>query len=204
MMDRYYYLVAQLPGLQFEREPLISGEVFLEEAGKWLGRSALETLRQVHLYDLSPEPTPSALYNRFKAFERDFRAELAGWRRALREETDLKLSFPSSLVREGNPLEVERKLLKYRWDRLEEEERGHYFDLETLIVYHLKLQILARLAGYDGERGFRVFRTIKPILLPGLKPGVYPGLILSGALYPDLKIGVGRRERISGHMEQRT
>lgn len=159
-MDRYYYLVAQLPGLQFGREPAISGEILLEEAGKWLSRGALETLRQARLFDLSPDPTPSALYNRFKAFERDFRVELAGWRRALREDAELKLSFPTSLVREGNPLEVERKLLKYRWDRLEDEERGHDFDLETLIIYHLKLQILARLAGFNGERGFQVFRTI--------------------------------------------
>jgi hypothetical protein len=30
----------------------------------------------------------------------------------------------------------------------------------------------------------------------GLKPGVCSGLILSGAFYPDLKIGVWRRERI--------
>jgi hypothetical protein len=30
----------------------------------------------------------------------------------------------------------------------------------------------------------------------GLKPRVYSGLILSGAFYPDLKIGVMRRERI--------
>jgi len=33
----------------------------------------------------------------------------------------------------------------------------------------------------------------QPIRLPGLKPGVCSGLILSGALYPDLKIGVLRR-----------
>ena len=31
---------------------------------------------------------------------------------------------------------------------------------------------------------------------PWLKPGVFPGLILSGAYYPDLKIGVSRRERM--------
>jgi hypothetical protein len=30
----------------------------------------------------------------------------------------------------------------------------------------------------------------QPIRLPGLKPGVCSGLILSGAFYPDLKIGV--------------
>ena len=33
----------------------------------------------------------------------------------------------------------------------------------------------------------------QPIRLPGLKPGVCAGLILSGAFYPDLKIGVWRR-----------
>ena len=33
----------------------------------------------------------------------------------------------------------------------------------------------------------------QPIRLPGLKPGVCSGLILSGPLNPDLKIGVWRR-----------
>jgi hypothetical protein len=33
----------------------------------------------------------------------------------------------------------------------------------------------------------------QPIRLPGLKPGVCSGLILSGASYPGLKIGVWRR-----------
>ncbi len=37
---------------------------------------------------------------------------------------------------------------------------------------------------------------IKPIRLPGLKPGVDSGLILSGAFSPDLKIGDWRRKRI--------
>jgi hypothetical protein len=34
------------------------------------------------------------------------------------------------------------------------------------------------------------------IRLSGLKPGVCSGLILSGAFYPDLKIGFGAVERI--------
>jgi hypothetical protein len=33
----------------------------------------------------------------------------------------------------------------------------------------------------------------QPIRLPGLKSGVCSGLILSGAFYPDLKIGVWHR-----------
>jgi hypothetical protein len=38
----------------------------------------------------------------------------------------------------------------------------------------------------------------QPIRLPGLKPGVCSGLILSGAFYPDLKIWVWRRRTYQG------
>jgi hypothetical protein len=37
------------------------------------------------------------------------------------------------------------------------------------------------------------YKQNQPIRLPGLKPRVHSGLILSGAFYPDLKIGVWRR-----------
>ena len=46
--------------------------------------------------------------------------------------------------------------------------------------------------GPVGREG-RLYELInQPIRLPGLKPGVCSGLILSGAFYPDLKIGVWR------------
>jgi hypothetical protein len=160
MSDGYYYVVAQLPGLRFGREPGISPAAFLAEAGKWLGRTALETIRGAALFDRSAEPTGCPLLDRVKAFERSFREELATWRRARLEGRELRTSFPPGLVREGDPLEVERRLLRHRWDRLEEEEQGHHFDLEALVLYHLKLQILARLAVYDAERGLQAYRSL--------------------------------------------
>ncbi len=39
----------------------------------------------------------------------------------------------------------------------------------------------------------QVSKLNQPIRLPGLKPGVCSGLILSGTFYPDLKFGVWRR-----------
>ena len=42
------------------------------------------------------------------------------------------------------------------------------------------------------------FLENQPIRLPGLKPGVCSGLILSGTFYPDLKIGVWRRRTYQG------
>ncbi len=41
--------------------------------------------------------------------------------------------------------------------------------------------------------GIGVIEANQPIRLPGLKPGVCSGLILSSAFCPDLKIGVWRR-----------
>ncbi len=44
----------------------------------------------------------------------------------------------------------------------------------------------------SGERIKTEERLNQPVRLPGLKPGVCSGLILSGAFSPDLKIGVTR------------
>jgi hypothetical protein len=160
MSGGYYYLVAQLPGLRFGREPGLTPSDFLAEAGKWLSRSALDTIRGAALFDRSEEPSGCTLLDRFKAFERSFREELRAWRQARLESREQRTSFPPALVRDGDPLEIERRLLGHRWERLEEEELGHHFDLETLVVYHLKLQILARLATYDAARGLQAYRTL--------------------------------------------
>jgi hypothetical protein len=160
MSDSTYYLVAQLPSLRFGREPGLTPAGFLAEAGKWLGRSAMATISGAALFDRSDTPSGCALLDRFKAFERSFREELRDWRQARRDGRELRTAFPPGLVRDGDPLEVERRLLSHRWDRLEEEELGHHFDLEALVVYHLKLQILARLTAYDAARGLEAYRTL--------------------------------------------
>jgi hypothetical protein len=41
----------------------------------------------------------------------------------------------------------------------------------------------------------------QPIRLPGLKPGVCAGLILNGAFYPDLEIGVSRRRTYENDLD---
>lgn len=160
MSDRYYYLLAQLPGLYFGREPELSLPAFLAEARKWLSRKAMTMVHQTDLFDISDEPGGCKLLKRLKSFERSFRTELGAWRRARLDGGDLRTSFPPGLVREGNPLEIERRLLRFRWDRLEEEEQGHHFDLEAVLIYHLKLQILIRLAVFDTRRGLETYRDL--------------------------------------------
>jgi uncharacterized protein (TIGR03663 family) len=61
----------------------------------------------------------------------------------------------------------------------------------NLLPFYLGFVILAGIGTIFMFRSLR--ERYQPIRLPGLKPGVRSGLILSGALYPDLKIGVWRR-----------
>lgn len=161
-MAGYYYLGAQLPLLFFERPPLITLEAFLEEARKWLrgtDRKALE-LATIEPTRSSPGLLPAVL-GRYLEFERDLRTDLEAWRRAVRAGQEYKpVHFPLALVKEGDPLEVEKKLLRRRWDFLSELEVGHVFDLEFVLVYSLKLRILGRLLLFEKEKGVRVFQEL--------------------------------------------
>lgn len=65
----------------------------------------------------------------------------------LRQDGDTGFSlFHAVMSAHRNPslLDSERALDQERWNFLEELERGHYFDLDFLIVYALKLLILER------------------------------------------------------------
>ena len=63
------------------------------------------------------------------------------------------------MLKEGNPLDVEKKLLQLRWHFIDELEFGHYSDVDFFILYYLKLQILQRLWQFDKERGKEKFLT---------------------------------------------
>ena len=60
----------------------------------------------------------------------------------------------------GTPLEVEVKILQMQWDQLEDLGVGYHFDLETLILYKLKLQILMRWWSFNSEQGMKIFKQL--------------------------------------------
>jgi hypothetical protein len=68
------------------------------------------------------------------------------------------LIFPVSLVKEGNPLEAEKKLLLYRWNYLSRIEADHHFDFEMLVIYYYKLQILAHLQIFNKDKGLEILQ----------------------------------------------
>ena len=164
-MDRYYYLVSQLPALDFDAAPTITPEDFLEEAEKWLPGGALRLLGQVAENGVAADSTggqglPRSLSGLVE-FKTQLREDVALWRQARRSGEDYRPRvFDRSAVEEGAPLEVERNLMRLEWDLLEELEADHHFDLARLVVFLCKLLVVQRLETFDREEGMRVFRNL--------------------------------------------
>ncbi len=160
-MDKHYYLISQLPTLFFDRETYLTVDSFLQEAAKWLPAGEYALLAGVDINDVTiPRHCPAVLAS-YKDFERRLRTEIASWRQAQRSGQDYKPSlFPATLLRDGNPLEVEKRLLRLRWDFIEQQESEHHFDTEFLILYMLKLQILRRLFTFNKEKGMELFTRL--------------------------------------------
>ncbi|RKY80721.1 hypothetical protein DRQ15_01760 [candidate division KSB1 bacterium] len=163
-MDKYYYFVSQLPVLFFDQESYMSTEYFLQEAEKWLSAKDFRTLSAVDINDFSLDKKCPQVLKQYKQFEFNLRNDLALWRKAQRMGQEYKpVNFPVSVIKEGNPLEIEKKLLLLRWNLIEEKQQEHHFDLEFLILYFLKLQILDRLSSFNKEKGQEIFQKISKV-----------------------------------------
>ena len=160
-MDKYYYLVAQLPILFFDQAPPLGINGFLSESEKWMSGRDYALLVQVDMNQSeAPDGAPGVLDD-YMTFETHLRSELALWRRSRGTEQEYRpMGFALATVREGTPLEIEKRLLRLRWDYLEEEAHAHHFDLGFLILYFLKLQILRRLSTFDKEEGLKTFQNL--------------------------------------------
>jgi hypothetical protein len=160
-MDKYYYLVAELPTLFFGKEPGITVEKFLEEAQNWMDASDYRILSQVDMNDFAAEKKIDQVYDHYKFFENKIRADIALWREAQQRDQEYKpANFPVAMIKEGNPLEIEHRFMEMRWQFIDELEREHHFDLGFLILYYLKLQILRRYFTFNKEQGLKKFQKL--------------------------------------------
>ncbi len=164
-MDRYYYLAAALPLLRFTERPSLSKEDFISQAVKWLTPRDFLILSRIDVNNVFRYPEDPSLLVIYKEFEYSLRRELALYRAALRRGQEYKHrgDLREIIQQLDNPLQIERALLLLRWDFLEEQEFGHFFDLDFLIVYYLKLQILQRLFSFDKEKGNQRFESYSSV-----------------------------------------
>jgi hypothetical protein len=166
-MDKYYYLIASLPLLKFAESPTISSKNFITEAEKWLSKEDFIHLSKVNINNFLIEEKDTPLLRKWKEFEYLMRTELAFYRRAKRQDAEYKIrkDLTSIIEESNNPLEIEIKLLGIRWDFLQEQEIEHFFDLDFLVIYYLKLQILERLVSFNKEKGKQRFEIYSAVEL---------------------------------------
>ncbi|MCK9594078.1 MAG: DUF2764 family protein [Candidatus Omnitrophica bacterium] len=162
MPEFYTYLISSLPVLQFGAKPEYSLERFMGMCRDLIPEEDYQTLGLCAGKALLDHPARQPTLKQWQAFETGLRNELVKVRASRRKIEPAKYLRPdgsgdSGLVhiaansrRIPSPAEAEKFLDQERWKKLEELSFGHYFDLDALIIYCLKLRILLRWANISG------------------------------------------------------
>jgi hypothetical protein len=170
-LAQYYYLVASLPMLFFDSERPPSLEEFLTLCAEHLSPADLRMVEAAGVSAEGPSGPTCALLERWRAWETALRNELVRLRakahgldpeRHLREGEEIVsvTNIARSAFAQDLPLAAEQSLDRARWDFLDELEEGHYFDVEKVVAYHLRLQILSRRRLFDVETGTEAFGAL--------------------------------------------
>jgi hypothetical protein len=157
-MNEYYYLIASLPYLQFGQEAPVSKDDFIKECRKWLSPGDMRALLSADLrcYDIRPGDT--AVLREWKTFDMEEREEIARVRAAKKKTEGVKVPERlKNIFDKETPLLSEMELERIRWRFLEDKSERHYFDLDALLLYFLKLQIQERLDRFDKDKGEKFF-----------------------------------------------
>ncbi|MCK5153128.1 MAG: hypothetical protein KAQ93_02115, partial [Spirochaetales bacterium] len=161
-MDQYYYAVSSLPFLDFDNHPLIKVDEFMSICKSTLIEKDFEIISSVSLTELDKMDTGTAVVKKWLSWEGTLRNEIVKLRAASLNvesgsylyEIETNSEAPAAArnaYKMNSPLMAEEALDKARWYLLDELEHGHHFDLEKLIVYSLRLQILERKSMFTTE-----------------------------------------------------
>ncbi len=162
-MTSYYYLISSLPMLSSDEEMPLDYASFLELCQ---GNVPEETYQRLANLKLDSDDGP--LLNEWGAFYKGLQKELA-CQRAQRLDRDCPPSFekdPSTItavaaaLNATHPLEAERILLKYEFERLDLLVGMHMFDDHVLYGYAVKLKLLERITSFEKEKGKQEFSDI--------------------------------------------
>jgi hypothetical protein len=170
-LAQYYYLVASLPMLFFDSERPLELEAFLELCAEHLSRGDYRMVETASISLLERRRPSCAVLERWRTWETALRNELVRLRakvrgadpeRHLRESGDIVAvtGIARGAFAQELPLAAELSLDRARWDYLDELEEGHFFDVEKVVVYHLRLQVLHRRALFQVETGTGAFGAV--------------------------------------------
>lgn len=174
-MGQYYYAVSSLPHLYFDSEVYPSAEEFSQLCLENLSAADLKVFQKMD--QVASDEAGNGLPKRWFDWNRSLRFELAALRaQNLGMDFDGyqgidKIAGTEELAREAynqeSPLTSEEVLERGRWGFLEELEVGHFFDLQKLLVYGLKISILERKSQFDIDAGLENFKRIYGMVTEG-------------------------------------
>jgi len=178
MSREYYYFVASLPLLQFDSKPFMSLEFFLLECERLLAGEDFFLIKDVLNSENINKESENSFVNRWRLFEKSFLNEIVYFRanRLHKDPNDFmkgERAFDVSLaemiqqaLKMADLLSAEKILDKARWIFLDELLVGHYFDVEVIVAYALKLKILERHQTFLSSQGQQQYQQYKQISLP--------------------------------------
>lgn len=172
-MRQYYYLVSSLPMLEFGAKPPLSYKDFIRCCQGQLASSDMNVIERTTILPYEDIEDPYPALREWKRFDTGLRNELARFRAGKRSKDpaqyirgeDSSEAFVSGFahwaVSQDSPIESELYLDRIRWERIEELQMGHYFDIDCLIAYALKLQILERWQTINSGSGMQVILEMR-------------------------------------------
>lgn len=155
MPGKYYYLVASLPYLKME-EKGITKEAFLSECLKWLSLEDYSALREAELGLLEKVSFEVPALIDWKRFDTALKKDLFIARESIVSDSPRETAANEKIktvIEQETPLLMEKKLAQIKLDFIDGEFSKYFFDLNWLILYYLKIQILERLSVFDKDIG---------------------------------------------------
>ena len=182
-MSQYYFLVASLPLLTYENKDAIEPFEFLDVLADHLPQDERELVSAATIdAPLDTTRTGQTTLDRWRDFERGLRNALVGLRapgksveasRHIRLDEAGHANTEPSEIAEGSreafahesPLSGEDQLNRVRWQFLDDLEVGHFFDLDRIVIYYLRLQLLARRRLFTRANGEERFERINETIM---------------------------------------
>jgi hypothetical protein len=141
-------------------EPAISAEGFLEECRKWLSDREMDILERASVKEPREGLDGGEALVEWQSYDNFLREQLVRKRKERKEgkQHESGLSEEVKRVFEGeNPLDKEKRLAQVRMDFIDSITSRYFFDLNWLVLYYLKVQIMERLSTFEKDKGEQRF-----------------------------------------------
>ena len=175
-MSQYYYLMAQLPSIDFGSVPPFKYEEFKELVGRFVSKKDGEVISSLSLEPSRKEEKVASLFlQKWYDFERTLRLALRELRANSLKWDDVDVSYQehaqvlssvyiSNIASQAfameDPLQAELFLDKKRFEFLNNIKSADYFSSDSLFAYAIMLLIIIRESSFSKEIGEQEYKRL--------------------------------------------